>query len=241
MFHPRGPTLRELARQALCSVPEGYDLLAPKFDYTPFRTPEAVLQPALAQLGGERSLESALDLACGTGAALRHLRPRCRERVVGVDLSEGMLAQARERLREAPGSARVELLQADLLQLPASLQGAFDAVTLFGAFGHILERDEPRLVDAVAQALRPGGRFLFVTAEAASPWRPATWLARGFNAAMHVRNALWRPPFVMYYLTFLLPRARALLEARGFTLELRRGLFPAPFERYLLVLATLPR
>ena len=45
----------------------------------------------------------------------------------------------------------------------------------------------------------------------------------------------------MYYLTFLLPRARALLEARGFALEVRRGLFPAPFERYLLVLATLPR
>lgn len=241
MFHPEGPTLRELARQALCSVPDGYDLLAPKFDHTPFRTPEAVLRPALAALGAERSLDAALDLACGTGAALFHLRARCRERVVGVDLSEGMLAQARARLQGAPGSARVELLRADLLALPEALAGQFDAVTLFGAFGHILEQDEPRLVDAVARCLRPGGRFLFVTAEPPSPWRPATWLARGFNAAMRVRNALWRPPFVMYYLTFLLPRARALLEARGFTLEVRRGLFPAPYERYLLVVATLPR
>src|SRR5688500_8468718 len=103
MFHPQGPTLRELARQALSSVPRGYDLLAPKFDHTPFRTPDSVLRPALALLGGARSLGSALDLGCGTGAALRHLRPRCRERCVGVDLSAGMLAEAKAQLEaEAP-------------------------------------------------------------------------------------------------------------------------------------------
>ena len=51
MFHPQGPTLRELAVQALSSVPRGYDLLAPKFDYTPFRTPDPVLRRRLAQLG----------------------------------------------------------------------------------------------------------------------------------------------------------------------------------------------
>ncbi|MBF5045824.1 class I SAM-dependent methyltransferase [Aggregicoccus sp. 17bor-14] len=238
MFGPQGPTLRELARQALSSVPRGYDLLAPKFEHTPFRTPEAVLAPAIAALGPAASLGSALDLGCGTGAALRHLRPRCRERAVGVDLSAGMLAEARRQLAEVPGTAALELVQADMLQLPAGLHGQFDAVTSFGAFGHVLEADEPRLVDAVAQALRPGGIFLFVTGEPPSPWRPATWVARGFNAAMRVRNAVWSPPFVMYYLTFLLPRARALLEARGFSLEVRRGLFPEPFGRLVLVLAT---
>jgi hypothetical protein len=29
--------VRELARQALSSVEDGYDLLAPKFDHTPFQ------------------------------------------------------------------------------------------------------------------------------------------------------------------------------------------------------------
>ena len=61
--------------------------------------------------------------------------------------------------------------------------------------------------------------------------------ARAFNAAMRVRNALWSPPFVMYYLTFLLPRARALLETAGFAVEVRRGVLPAPHERYVLVIA----
>jgi hypothetical protein len=34
MFSPEGPSLRELAIQALSSVEGGYDLLAPKFDRT---------------------------------------------------------------------------------------------------------------------------------------------------------------------------------------------------------------
>lgn len=35
MFTSEGPTVRELAVQALSSVEHGYDLLAPKFDHTP--------------------------------------------------------------------------------------------------------------------------------------------------------------------------------------------------------------
>ena len=43
VFSPEGPSLRELAAQAMSSVERGYDLLAPKFDHTPFRTPDSVL------------------------------------------------------------------------------------------------------------------------------------------------------------------------------------------------------
>ena len=75
MFHPQGPTLRELAVQALSSTERGYDLLAPKFDYTPFRTPEEILVPALAHLAEPHSITAAVDLCCGTGAALRHRLP----------------------------------------------------------------------------------------------------------------------------------------------------------------------
>ena len=44
MFSPRGPSVRELAVQALSSVEGGYDLLAPKFDHTPF--PDLFHHPA---------------------------------------------------------------------------------------------------------------------------------------------------------------------------------------------------
>jgi hypothetical protein len=50
MFSPRGPSARELARQALSSVEGGYDLLASKFDHTPFRTPDGVLDAAAGAL-----------------------------------------------------------------------------------------------------------------------------------------------------------------------------------------------
>ena len=136
MFHPQGPTVWELLVQALSSTEQGYDLLAPKFDSTPFRTPEAILGPAMAQLGGPRSVATALDLCCGTGAALRHLRPLCRDRVVGIDLSQGMLAVARRKTQEAPGEAPIDLLRGHVLAMP--FRAAFDLVVCFGAFGHIL-------------------------------------------------------------------------------------------------------
>ncbi|HLK99978.1 MAG TPA: methyltransferase domain-containing protein [Myxococcaceae bacterium] len=236
MFHSKGPTFFELARQALSSVERGYDLLAPKFEYTPFRTPEPVLKAAIEQVGPPGSIERALDLCCGTGAAMRHLRPLCREEVVGVDLSQGMLNEARQLLADAPGSARLTFVQANALEL--TYEAHFDVVTSFGAFGHILEEDEPRMVRAVARALRPGGRFIFVTAHPPSRLRPGWWLSKGFNAAMRLRNAVWKPPFVMYYLTFLVPRARALLQAQGFEVDVRDGLMPPPFSAYSVVVAT---
>lgn len=236
MFHRKGPTFFELARQALSSVEQGYDLLAPKFEYTPFRTPDVVLKTALAQLGPPGSIDRALDVCCGTGAAMRFLRPLCRQEVVGVDLSRGMLEEARRLVSEAPGEAAVTLVQGNALEL--TYEAEFDVVTSFGAFGHILEEDEPRLVQGIARALRPGGRFLFVTAHPPSALNPGLWLAKGFNAAMRVRNALWKPSFVMYYLTFLVPRARELLQAHGFEVDVRDGLLPRPFSGYSIVVAT---
>lgn len=236
MFHRKGPTFFELAQQAMTSVEQGYDLLAPKFEYTPFRTPDPVLKTTMAQVGPPGSIERAMDLCCGTGAALRFLRPLCRREVVGVDLSRGMLDEARQLLTDAPGEAAITLVQGNVLEL--TYEAEFDVVTSFGAFGHILEKDEPRLVEVITRALRPGGRFIFVTAHPPSKLNPGYWMAKGFNAAMRVRNALWKPPFVMYYLTFLVPRARELLEAQGFEVDVRDGLMPPPFTPYSIVVAT---
>ena len=230
MFGPGGPSFRELLQQALSSTDRGYDLLAPKFDVTPFRTPDALLQAARPLLGEDGSVARGLDLCCGTGAGLALLRPLCREGFWGIDRSAGMLAEARRR---HPGAI---LVRGDALDAP--LRGRFDLVTCFGAFGHILEHDEPRLVAAVHGLLAPGGRFAFFTAREPNPLNPGVWLARGFNAAMRVRNALISPPFIMYYLTFLLGRATALLEAQGFEVVVHEGLGPPPYDRLAFVIAT---
>jgi ubiquinone/menaquinone biosynthesis C-methylase UbiE len=234
VFHPEGPTLLELARQAFSSTERGYDLLAPKFDRTPFRTPDELLAPLARAVGGERSIDAALDVCCGTGAMMRWLRPLCRTRVVGVDFSAGMLDVARTEVAAAPGSATIELVRADAFELP--FDSEFDVVTTVGALGHVQRKDEDRFVGGVARALRVGGRFVFVTAEMPSVASPAWWLARGFNAAMHVRNALLRPPFHMYYLTFLWPDVKPLLERHGFDVATRP--LDTRFGSFVIVIAT---
>ena len=236
MFHPDGPSLLELLHQALSSTERGYDLLAPKFDATPFRTPDAILGPMAREVGASGSVRDALDVMCGTGAAMAALRPLCTERVVGVDFSAGMLAEARARVAAAPGSAAVELVRGDVLTM--GFDRTFDVVVCTGAFGHIVERDEPTLLGNIQRALRPRGRFVFPTAEPPPLSAPGFWLGHAFNAAMRARNALWRPPFVMYYLTMLWPAVGAKLERAGLDVEVRRGVFPAPFGNALLVVAT---
>jgi len=226
-FGPSGPSWWELTVQALSSTDEGYDRLAPRFEATPFRTPDPILQRALDGVDG---VSAAIDLCCGTGAALGVLAPKA-ERIVGIDRSAGMLEQARERL------AGAELFRGDALDPPAQLDGVFDVATCFGAFGHIRPADERRFVAAVHRLLKPGGRFVFATTDPGRGRPVGRALARTFNGVMHVRNALWRPPFIMFYLTFELPRARALLEERGFTVESDHP-FEPPYDRLVRVVAT---
>lgn len=224
MFDPEGPTFLELARQALSSTERGYDLLAPKFDVTPFRTPDAILNRAGAYIHEHLEQGRVLDLCCGTGAVLQALGY---ERAVGLDMSGRMMEVAK---KNAPSTLYV---RADVLHPP--FEAAFDLVTCFSALGHILPADEQRFVGAVKSCLRPGGHFVFVTSRMPSMWSRSYWLSRGFNAAMHLRNAVWSPPFVMYYLTFLLPKATALLENAGFEVRV----VDQPSERLVLVDASL--
>jgi ubiquinone/menaquinone biosynthesis C-methylase UbiE len=151
---------------------------------------------------------------------MQMLHELCCEHVVGLDFSRGMMSVARECLAAAPGSGRLEYVRGNALALPFG--SVFDIVVCFGAFGHIAERDQLLFVSEVARVLRPGGRFVFLTSYMPPPWSSRYWLGRGFNAAMHLRNMLVSPPFVMYYLTFLLPGVQRLLEQVGLEVRIRR-------------------
>ena len=217
MFGPQGPRFSELIRQALSSTRGGYDLLAPKFEATPFRTPDALLSHVARYLSEGPPVSRLLDVCCGTGAALRHLRPLC-EHAVGVDFSPGMLAQAQFLLAEVEG-APLQLVRGDARCLP--FREGFDVAVCFGALGHFPPEEQPALLENVFRVLAPGGRFVFVTAEPPPPSRAAYWAAHAFNAAMRVRNALIRPAFIMYYLEFTLADAVARLVEAGFDPEVR--------------------
>ncbi|MFI7544438.1 class I SAM-dependent methyltransferase [Actinoplanes sp. NPDC049599] len=211
VFSPRGPSLRELCVQALSSVERGYDSLAPKFDYTPFRTPESILEATVAALSEAGPFGDGLDVCCGTGAGLKVLQRLCQGSITGVDFSTGMLEQARRAAPEA------ELVRADVRALPFA--AGFDLAVSFGALGHFLPAERPALFDGVFRALRPGGLFALAIGAPVSPRSLWYWAELGFDAVMRVRNAVWRPPFVMYYRTASLPAVRHDLTAAGFAVE----------------------
>jgi trans-aconitate 2-methyltransferase len=99
-----------------------------------------------------RGDEIVLDAGCGTGrltAELIEALPR--GRVVGVDLSQNMLAQAREHLERFSG--RVDLLACDLLHLP--FERAFDGIVSTAAFHWVLDHD--RLFANLRRVLISGG------------------------------------------------------------------------------------
>lgn len=213
LFHPDGPTLWELARQALSSVEKGYDLLAPRFDHTPFRTPDSIIDAALDAVEITNGVR-ALDLCTGTGAAARALAERGAH-VSGLDASAGMLRVAKE---QSPG-ADIEWRKADALDMPKEWDAHFDLVVSFGAFGHF-ERSAMRvLLREARRVLVNGGRFVFVTASPPRRGSLSHLTAASFDAVMRLRNALWKPPFVMYYLQFFVEEARRELERSGFSVR----------------------
>jgi ubiquinone/menaquinone biosynthesis C-methylase UbiE len=233
MFSPAGPSLRELAMQALSSVEGGYDLLAPKFDHTPFRTPDGVLDATVGALRPFGPFGRGLDVCCGTGAGMRVLKSLCQGPITGVDFSTGMLAQARRAYPDA------EWVRADVRALPFA--GAFDLAVSFGALGHFRPAERPALFAGVWRALRPGGVLAFPI-DAPQPLTSGRyWALAGFDLAMRARNAVWRPPFVMYYRTCPLHAVRNDLTASRFTVTtvpmMALGRHEDGSPRYRLVLA----
>lgn len=201
--------MRELAGQALSSVEGGYDLLAAKFDYTPFRTSDEVLDATAGALLPLGPFGSGIDVCCGTGAGLRVLSSLCQGPVTGVDFSTGMLAQARRAYPDA------NLVRADVRALPFA--GAFDLAVSFGALGHFLPDERPALFAGLYRALRPGGVFAFPIGAPPPVTSSQYWALLGFDLAMRVRNAVWRPPFVMYYRTCSMSALSDDLTASGFS------------------------
>jgi SAM-dependent methyltransferase len=94
-----------------------------------------------------------LDLGSGFGRVAAALSPRCRS-VLGLDVSAGMVAEARRRHGNLP-NARFETTRGrDLSALPA---GAFDLVLAVDSFPYLVQAGVAEAhVAGAARALRPG-------------------------------------------------------------------------------------
>lgn len=114
--------------------------------------PHLVWADAILERLPLRGDETVLDAGCGSGRVTAKLVERVpRGRVIGVDGSASMVAQARENL--GPG---VLVLEQDLLELESP--EPVDAVFSSAVFHWVL--DHPRLFTRLAAALAPGGRLV---------------------------------------------------------------------------------
>jgi len=123
-----------------------------------------------------------LDMATGTGELLPYLAERVGDagRVVGLDLSDGMLGRARKRTRHLRA---VELVRADAAALPFA-DGSFDVVLSTYALSCIA--DVEPVIAEMARVMAPGGRIGVAEASTVN-WglprlnRVATAVASPFN------------------------------------------------------------
>lgn len=96
-----------------------------------------------------------LDVPCGYG---RHAVELARRgyRVVGIDLSRAMIAEARKRWRKRKN---LRFVLNDMRRLKAS--GEFDAVVnMYTSFGYFSPRENVAVLRRLTRALRPGGLLL---------------------------------------------------------------------------------
>jgi ubiquinone/menaquinone biosynthesis C-methylase UbiE len=173
----RSPALWRLFRPF---VRRQFDSLAPVWDTMRLEDTFAPYDAALDQVGGAPA--RILDVGTGTGAGAIRLAGRFPGAdVVGVDLSEAMLEQAR---RNTPAEARVTYERADASALPFA-DGSFDLVT---------HANMIPFFDEVARVVARGGHALFAFSSGAGTpiYVPAERLRqelrrRGFTDFAEVR------------------------------------------------------
>ncbi len=98
-----------------------------------------------------------LDVAGGTGDVAFRFLKRGGGPAVVLDMTEGMLAEGRQRAEADKMAERLDWIQGDAMALPFA-DNSFDAYTI--SFGI---RNVTRIADALAEAfrvLRPGGRLM---------------------------------------------------------------------------------
>jgi len=152
------------------AVTRMWSFLAPAYDL-PFLQQWIYRPPhdeVIAQLRAHQSRKIA-DIACGTGILSdrieRELHP---DEVYGVDMSDGMLNQARAR------SNRVQYVHGPAEQLPFG-DGALDAVVTTSAF-HFF--DQPAALREFHRVLAPGGLVAVATLSSRQPVLQVPWAQR---------------------------------------------------------------
>ncbi len=143
-------------RAADAYVEKVFDDFADSFDAKlqslGYRAPQLVAEALREALPAPEQQFDVADLGCGTGLCGPLVRPWAR-RLIGCDLSAGMLEQARRR------EAYDALHKAELVQFLSDHPAGFDVLLSADTLCYFGELGE--MAQAAARCLRPGGTFAF--------------------------------------------------------------------------------
>ena len=140
--------------ERLAAVEADYDAEAPTYDKDPY--PVETQRRFVARLLETCPIDGiVLDAPCGTGQYFPQIAAAGR-RVVGIDRSAGMLAQARAR------GIAVDLQHVGLREM--TFERAFDAVMTVDAMENVPPEDWPAVLANLHRAGRPG-THLYLTVE----------------------------------------------------------------------------
>tara|TARA_R110002020_G_scaffold41067_6_gene121084 strand:- start:21308 stop:22081 length:774 start_codon:yes stop_codon:yes gene_type:complete len=108
----------------------------------------------------EKKPRTILDIATGTGdLAIQFAEKISAEKIVGLDLSEGMLSVARKKVSGKEISEKIEFVQADSEALPFE-DNTFDAITV--SFGIRNFEDLEKGLSEIFRVLKKGGIFVIL-------------------------------------------------------------------------------
>ncbi len=183
------------ARRPPEEVPATYTRLAPVYEAWA-RLTESRARRRVAELAAVQPGEDVLEVATGTGVQLVGLA-RANEggRTVGVEPSEGMLAQARQRIESSGLGDRIELIEGSALELPLASE-SFDLL-VNGYMLDLLPRAEiHRALAEFKRVLRPGGRLVLSNMTKGERRRERIWdwlYSKGVVLTANCRGVLAAP------------------------------------------------
>ncbi|MAO07977.1 MAG: bifunctional demethylmenaquinone methyltransferase/2-methoxy-6-polyprenyl-1,4-benzoquinol methylase UbiE [Alteromonas sp.] len=122
-------------------------------------------------LVAEKKPQSILDIATGTGdLAIQFAQETKASKIVGLDLSEGMLSVARKKVAESSFAKTLEFVKGDSEALPFD-ENSFDAITV--SFGIRNFENLEKGLSEIYRVLKPGGIFVILETSVPTkfPWK----------------------------------------------------------------------
>lgn len=159
---PEGPrSTRDIYDSASPKWARNEKLLLSDFTARPYVLDQ--LQP----LSGRRIL----DLGCGEGFVARQIKTAGAASVLGIDLSEGMIDQARAEEKRNPQD--IEYRQGDVSDLQDLPESAFDRIAAVFLFNYVGSDVMTEVIRRARSWLAPGGRFVFTVPHPSLPFMRA--------------------------------------------------------------------